>query len=160
MSEPPHVSSWATPPEFYLDENVAGKAARRYVADLGYKVHSPASVFGRAVLDEGLRDDQWLPVVGARGWAVIGRDQRIFEWGDELRAYLDARLHMFLLPGEVTREEIIELLEINLAGMCTLAVARRPNVYWLTGRGVEPYERRAARRSRRRNRRRRSPPER
>lgn len=153
MSEPPHASSWATPPEFYLDENVAGKAARRFVADLGYKVHSPASVFGRAALDEGLNDDQWLPVVGARGWAVIGRDQRIFEWEDELRAYLDARVHMFLLPGEVTREQIIELLNINMAEMCTLALARKPNVYWLTRHGVEPYERRIKRRQRRRQRR-------
>jgi hypothetical protein len=120
-------------------------------------VHSPASVFGRAVLDEGLEEDQWLPVVGARGWAVIGRDQRILERDDELRAYLDARLHMFLLPGEVTREQIIELLAINLMKMCVLAVARKPNVYWLTRHGVESYERRIERRSKRRNQRRRSP---
>jgi hypothetical protein len=149
MSGPPHASSWATPPEFYLDENVAGKAARRYVADLDYKVHSPASVFGRDALSQGLRDDQWLPVVGARGWAVISRDQRILQRKYELRAYLDARVHMFLLPGEVTREKIIGLLEINLSEMCALAVARKPNVYWLTKRGVESYERRVGRERRR-----------
>jgi hypothetical protein len=28
-SEPPHVSSWATPPEFYLDENTVTRSVRR-----------------------------------------------------------------------------------------------------------------------------------
>ena len=79
----------------------------------------------------------------------ISRDQRILQRKFELRAYLDARVHMFLLPGEVTRAQIIELLGINLSEMCALAVARRPNVYWLTKRGVEPYERRMERKRRR-----------
>jgi hypothetical protein len=56
----------------------------------------------------------------------------------------------------VTREQVIELLQINLVEMCTLAVARRPNVYWLTRQGVEPYERRIERRNRRRSQRRQS----
>lgn len=152
MSGPPHGSSWAAPPEFYLDENVAGKTARRYIADLGYVVHSPTSVFGRAVLEQRLYDEQWLPVVGANGWVVIGRDQQILSREAELRAYLDARVHLFLLPGEVTRAHIIELLRLNLREMCMLASARKPNVYWLTRDGVEPYERRVARRASRRSR--------
>jgi hypothetical protein len=68
-----------------------------------------------------------------------------------------ARAHVWgQLPGEVTREQVIELLRINLAEMCTLAVARRPNVYWLTRQGIEPYERRIERRNRRRSQRRQS----
>jgi hypothetical protein len=111
-------------------------------------------VFGRAALDRGLDDDEWLPVVGSHGWAIIGRDQQILEREDELRAYLDAPVHLFLLPGEVTREQIIKLLRINLRGMCSLAAARKPNIYWLTRHGVEPYERRVSRRNQRRRRRR------
>jgi hypothetical protein len=149
MSEPPHASSWAAPPEFYLDENVAGKTARRFISDLGYTVHTPASVFGRAALDGHLYDERWLPVAGARGWAVIGRDQRILLREHELRAYLEARVHLFLLPGEITRNQIVDLLRKNLREMCSLASARRPNVYWLTRDGIEPHERRVARRTRR-----------
>lgn len=149
MSGPPHASSWATPPEFYLDENVAGRVACRYVRDLGYKVHTPASVFGREVLDRGLLDHEWLPVVGARGWTVISRDQGILDRTYELRAYLDARVHMFLLPGQVTRAQIIALLGLNLSEMCALAAARKPNVYWLTKHGVEPYDRLMGRKRRR-----------
>jgi hypothetical protein len=150
-SEPPHASSWAAPPEFYLDENVAGRAAGRFVARLGYKVHTPASIFGRAALDGGVEDRDWLPVVGSRGLVVISRDQQILQWEDELRAYLEARVHMFLLPGESTRAQIIDLLRINLLELCTLAVARRSNVYWLTKRGIEPYEQRVQRRRRQRS---------
>jgi len=45
-SGPPHASFWAEPPEFYIDENMAGRTVRRFIADLGYVVHTPAAVFG------------------------------------------------------------------------------------------------------------------
>jgi hypothetical protein len=68
----------------------------------------------------------------------------------ELQAYLDARVHMFLLPGQATRAEIIHLLGVTLREVCALAAARRPNVHWLTTHGVIGYERRRAERERRR----------
>jgi hypothetical protein len=45
-SEPPHASSWATPPEFYLDENTVTRSVRRLLNELGYVVHTPAELFG------------------------------------------------------------------------------------------------------------------
>lgn len=120
------------------------------MADLGYVVHSPASVFGKERLDEGLQDEDWLPVVGAKGWVVFGRDRNILERELELRAYLEARVHMFLLPGSITRDHILELLAANLADICALASARQPGVYWLTASGVVDLPRRRARRQGRR----------
>ncbi|MFB9183416.1 hypothetical protein ACFFX1_35260 [Dactylosporangium sucinum] len=117
---------------------------------LGYRVHSPASVFGTDRLQQGLADEQWLPVVGRNGWTVFGRDQRILDRPHELAAWLDAKIHMFLLPGEIARDEIVRLLERNLGEVCALAVARRPNVYWLTPNGPQPHERRLTDRQRRR----------
>jgi hypothetical protein len=151
-SAPPPASSWAAPPEFYIDANITGRTAYNFVRNLGYVVHTPRSVFGRQQVERGLDDVVWLPVVGRHGWVVIGRDQRILDREMELQAYLAARVHMFLLPGEALRQQIIELLGINLTQMCTLATARRPNVYWLTRGGVVPYERRRAARVRRRRR--------
>ncbi len=131
---------------------MAGSTVRRFIADLGYVVHSPAEVFGKDRLDRGLRDEDWLPVIGQQGWAVFGRDQAILQREMELRALLAAKIHMFLLPGEAPRSKIIDLLKINLSGVCTCTSARQPNVYWLTLSGIEEYEHRRDRLERRRHR--------
>lgn len=149
-SEPPHASSLAAPPEFYIDENMAGRSVRRFISDLGYIVHSPASVFGKNRLDEGLDDEDWLPVVGAKGWVVFARDQNILKREVELRALLDAKVHMFLLPGDATRTQIIELLSVNLGHICAHATARRSDVYWLKRDGVIGYQQRLRELSRKR----------
>ncbi|MGW1059370.1 PIN-like domain-containing protein [Micromonospora rubida] len=127
-----------------------GRTLCRVIANLGYLVHSPASVFGRERLERGLRDEDWLPVIGARGWVVFGRDQNILKREVELRALLDAKVHMFLFPGDVALREIIELVQANLSAICTLASARRPNVYWLRRDRVIDYEQRQAELARRR----------
>lgn len=67
----------------------------------------------------------------------------------EVRAFLAAKVHMFLLPGQVPRAEILDLLAINLADICTRTSARQSNVYWLTRSGLEDYEHRTARRAKR-----------
>jgi hypothetical protein len=144
MSEPPLASFWAAPPEFYIDENMAGRTIVRFLRDLGYFVHTPTSVFGRERLDQGLDDDDWLPVIGSKGWVVFCRDQRILERPLELQAYLAAKVHMFLLPGNADRALILSLVSVNLREICALAVARRSNVYWLTPTNVIDYERRKA----------------
>jgi hypothetical protein len=142
MSAPPHASSWAAPPEFYIDENMAGRSVRRFITDLGYVVHTPTSVFGRERLQESLEDEDWLPIVGAAGWVVFCRDQHILQREIELQAYQTAKIHLFLLPGEATRQQIIDLLSLNLTEICTRATARQPDVYWLTRTGVVDYRRR------------------
>jgi len=150
MPEPPPASSWAAPPEFYIDENVAGRTVQRFITRLGYTVHTPVQVFGRVRLRERVNDEDWLPIIGQHGWAVFGRDYHIMEREYELKAYLAAKVHMFLLPGEAKREEIISLLSRNLSEICTATAGRRPNVYWLTPQGLHDYERRRSARERRR----------
>lgn len=97
---------------------MAGRSVRRYIADLGYQVHPPAELFGRQRLNEGVADEEWLPIVGGHGWAVIGRDYHILTRELELQAYLRAKVHMFLLPGTATREQILSLVATDLAHVC------------------------------------------
>ncbi|MEW2382620.1 hypothetical protein AB0873_11120 [Micromonospora sp. NPDC047707] len=58
---------------------------------------------------------------------------------------------MFLVPGDATRDHIIELVRLNLARICALASARQPNVYWLRRDNVISYEERRAKIHRRRS---------
>jgi hypothetical protein len=110
---------------------MSGHSLRRFLEELGYVVHTPSSVFGRERLSTTLEDSDWLPIVGSHGWVVFGRDQHILDRPVELEAYLAAKVHMFMLPGTATRDQIIALVSTNLREVCTLAVARTPNVYWL-----------------------------
>ena len=57
---------------------------------------------------------------------------------------------MVLLPGQVTRAEIVEILTLCLTDICTAVKARRPNVYWATMHGLTDYDRRKKDRERER----------
>ena len=127
-----------------------GRSLRRFIVSLGYQVHSPASVFTRERLEDGLADEDWLPVIGEKGWVVFGRDQYILKRELELQAFLKAKVHMFLFPGDAARDHIIELVRLNLSQICSMASARRPNVYWLRRDSVISYEERLAELHRRR----------
>ncbi|MFI5495292.1 hypothetical protein [Actinoplanes sp. NPDC051859] len=129
---------------------MAGRSVRNFLADLGYTVHTASSVFGRERLLETLHDEDWLALAGLRGWVVFCRDQHIMDRPAELQAYLDAKVHMFMLPGSALRDHILELLGSNLAEICSLASARRPGVYWLMPQKVVSYERRRAELNRKR----------
>jgi len=135
-SEPPPASSWAAPPEFYIDENFAGRTLRRAISDLGYVVHTPAQLYGSRDAAAGTEDVVWLRDVGRQGWAVIGRDTKIFERDAELQAYRDARVHIFLFPGQATRAQLLELLRHNLREICMLATQRVPAVYFVRAGGL------------------------
>jgi len=51
----------------------------------------------------------------------LNRDAKIMERPDELAAYRAAKLHMFYLPGEATRDQLKQLIEDNLGGIVTRA---------------------------------------
>jgi hypothetical protein len=139
-SGPPPASSWATPPEFYTDENTVTRAVLRRLRDLGYIVHTPAQLFGSREAARGISDEEWLTKVGGRGWAIIGRDAKIYERPSELAAYKSARIQVFLLPGEATSAELVSFIERNLRDICAVTTLRRAGTWRLTWRGPEPYD--------------------
>ena len=99
-SGPPPASSWAAPPEFYLDENAVTRTVRRLLVGLGYRCHTPPEVFGTRVESLGAEDTEWLGRIARSGWVVLNRDAKIMERQHELVAYRAAKVHMFYLPGE------------------------------------------------------------
>ncbi|OXM53459.1 hypothetical protein CFP75_06990 [Amycolatopsis alba DSM 44262] len=57
----------------------------------------------------------------------------------ELSAYRAAKVHMFYLPGEATRDHLLHLVEVNLQDVITYAANRNPDVWKITERGVERF---------------------
>lgn len=119
-----------------MDENVAGRAARRCLVDLGYTVHTPPDLYGSWDAARGARDEDWLGKLATRDWAAVSRDEHILQRPAELEAYKAARIHMFLLPNNVRRDELIALLHSNLRDICTRAVERVPGVWRVTRSGL------------------------
>lgn len=58
---------------------------------------------------------------------------------EELAAYRSARVHMFYLPGEATRDQLLSLVESNLGEIITLSADRTPDVWKITRHGVERF---------------------
>lgn len=139
-SEPPRASSWATPPEFYLDENTVTRSVRRLLAGLGYLVHTPAELFGSREESSGAPDEEWLKRVSGRGWAVIGRDVKIYERPWELEAYRQARVQVFLLPGQALAAHLCYLIEVNLAEIGAITSGRKVGTWYLTETGPAEYD--------------------
>lgn len=102
-------------------------------------VHTPPELFGSRAESEGKFDEVWLPMVGDRGWAVIGTDLKIFERDHELLAYRQAKINVFLLPGQSKVAARVELINACLADMCTACSSQRVDVWRMTMHGIEPY---------------------
>jgi hypothetical protein len=96
---------------------------------LGYVVHSPAELYGSRDAALGAADEDWLARVGARGWACLTRDLKIYERPAEQETYQRAHVHVLLLPGEATATQLAELVTICLVEMCSVAAGRSPQTW-------------------------------
>lgn len=132
-SEPPHASSWAAPPEFYLDENLAGKTLRTSIERYGYTVHTPPELYGTRKAAEGTLDEVWLRDVGLRGWSAIGRDTTILKTPSELMAYKAAKIHLFLFDGNAKRAELVDTVAATLREICIYCMGGKPSVWRVHG---------------------------
>jgi hypothetical protein len=96
-------------------------------------------VFGTRADSEGAQDTEWLKRVKGSGWVVINRDAKIMERLHELDAYRAAKVHMFYLPGEATRDQLRYLVEHHLRLIITYATSRKPEVWRITARDIVPF---------------------
>jgi PIN like domain len=87
----------------------------------------------------GAADIEWLSKVAHSGWVVLNRDAKIMERLEELDAYRAAKVHMFYLPGEATRDHLRQLVERNLHNIVMYATERNPEVWRINDRGVERF---------------------
>jgi hypothetical protein len=117
------------PPEFYLDENIAGRTIARALRDLGYTVHTPPEPYGARGAAEGTPDGTRLADVSGYRWTVISRDTSIVWRPAELAAYKAAKLHMVLYPGQATAEMLVQALHATLRDVCTASGRSAPGVW-------------------------------
>lgn len=75
---------------------------------------------------------------------VFGRDRYIRKRELELRAFVKAKVHMVLFPGDAAPDDTIELVRLHLARICALASARQLKVYRLRRDSVTSSEERLA----------------
>jgi hypothetical protein len=57
----------------------------------------------------------------------------------ELAAYRAANVHMFYLPGEATRAQLLEPISANLKDIVAYASAKKPNVWKIKQNGISPF---------------------
>lgn len=139
-SEPPHASFWATPPEFYLDENTVTRSVRRLLTGLGYSVHTPAELFGDRTASLGAADEEWLKRVAGRGWAIIGRDIKIYERPWELKAYRRSPGPGFPAAGSGVSRAAHHLVAVNLGEIGVITSSRKVGTWYLTESGSAEYD--------------------
>jgi len=99
----------ASPPvEWFVDESMiaVGKALSVVRNDLVFPGHPNCPI------ERGAPDEDWLPIVGARGWTVLMRDKRIRYRTSERRRLMEHGVRAYCLTGSGnrTRWEMLQLL--------------------------------------------------
>ena len=76
---------------FFLDENHQGtQPILQALRNAGCTIELHSNHFGR-----GTADDDWLPLVGARGWVLLTSDKRIRYYASKLAQVVESRLRLF-----------------------------------------------------------------
>lgn len=98
----------------------------------GHSVHLQRDEFPRGTLDV-----DWLPVVGAKGWILITKDERIRKRPIEVRALLGAKVKAFVMTaaGEMTGADQGALIARALRRIVRLAARRPPFIATITASG-------------------------
>lgn len=125
----------ASPERFFIDENMLSiaKALVAVREDVVYPGHPDVPEIPRQT-----QDLDWLPIVGARGWAVIMRDKRIRRRAAEKQALIDHSVRAFCLTGAGNRTswEMLRLIVRHWDAIETQAQADGPFIYAVTNAGL------------------------
>jgi len=97
------------------------------------------------VFEEGwIKDREWIPEVGARGWLVISKDKKIRTRREERRAVKENNVGCFILNYKqpLNRWEILKLVTSTLDEMEEkFANTPRPFMYLIDRNGrFRPYD--------------------
>jgi len=112
------------PPEplvFFLDENIDGpdlaeRLRSRGIRHEAHRIHFTA----------GATDEEWIPVVAARGWVIVTRDLEIRRRAVERDAWLHSGAIVVMLRGDsLNNEAMASALSAALARGLELYVSKR-----------------------------------
>jgi hypothetical protein len=88
--------------EFFIDRSLGRKHLAQALGELGFTVHTMASVYGEEVAQE-LEDERWLADVGQRDWIVLMKDDAIRRRPAERDALSEAKVRAFCLTNAQLR---------------------------------------------------------
>jgi hypothetical protein len=92
------------------------------------------------VFEEGwIKDREWIPEIGARGWLVVSKDKKIRTRQEERRAAKENNVGCFILNYKqpLNRWEILKLVASSLDEMEEeFANTPRPFMYTINGQGT------------------------
>lgn len=83
------------PPAFFVDHCLGTEVVAERLRKAGATVH----VLVESGFDEATTDEEWLPIVAARGWAILTKDKRIRRRALERAAIMNAGAGAFVLTG-------------------------------------------------------------
>ena len=124
-SKPP-----SQPPPLFIDRSLGRHAIPDALRMQGVEVHVHDDDF-----PQDARDEEWLPEVGRRGWAVITKDAKIRYRLTEQAALIAGGVRAFILTrGDLTGPE-----------MAGIVVAALPHIARFSARHEPPFIARIAR---------------
>ena len=88
--------------EFFIDRSLGRKHLAQALGDLGFTVHTMASVYGEQVAQE-LDDERWLADAGEHDWVVLMKDDAIRRRPAERDALSEAKVRAFCLTNAQLR---------------------------------------------------------
>jgi predicted nuclease of predicted toxin-antitoxin system len=121
------ANSWSRRLEhvvFFLDRSLGRKVIAAELRQAGLRVEVHDDHFA-----QDARDEEWLSAVGARGWVVLTKDQRIRYRTLEKTALLGSRVRAFVLVGKDLRAD----------EMAAIFIRALPSMTGLLERTREPF---------------------
>jgi predicted nuclease of predicted toxin-antitoxin system len=111
--------------KFFFDNNIGQNVVKGF-NEFGEDVLHLAQEF-----EINAKDEDWLPIVGNKGWILVTQDRRIRYNPAELKAYRVNSVGAFVLTGkQLNRCRIIQQLVRNWPKMKELAnTTRRPFLF-------------------------------
>jgi hypothetical protein len=88
--------------EFFIDRSLGRRHLAQALGDLGFTVHTMASVYGEQVAQE-LDDEHWLADAGQHDWVVLMKDDAIRRRPAERDALSEAKVRAFCLTNAQLR---------------------------------------------------------
>ncbi len=89
----------------YFTDRDLGRQLPEALKAAGLKVETHDDHFGPLT-----PDDEWLATVGAKGWLAISRDARIRDSPLALRVLMESQAKLFVLVGNLSTSECIDLV--------------------------------------------------
>jgi len=116
-------------PEFFIDRSLGRKHLAGTLHNLGFTVHTMASVYGEEVAQQ-LDDESWLRDAGNKGWVVLMKDDAIRRRPAERDALAEAGVRAFCLTNaQLRKEEQTERFVGNIERILRQAQQPGPYIY-------------------------------